>query len=117
VQKVIDLVQCVLPITEIASGRSIIPAKARTQGGQTLHQRPWPPACAGATEKKKGEPSVCFLALEFDDLAAQAFGDGFGAGRGAKLAEQLLDVEFNRVRRDAEPARHRLVAKPGSEGG
>src|SRR5437667_6918002 len=41
---------------------------------------------------------------KFDDLPLQPLGDGFGPRAGAELSEQRFDVEFDRMRRDAEVA-------------
>src|ERR1700737_955946 len=49
---------------------------------------------------------------DFKQSLPQPFAHSVGAGDGTKLAKQRLDVEFDSVLGDAEPARRGLVAKP-----
>ena len=48
--------------------------------------------------------------LQLDDAAAQTLGDRLGTTGGVQLGEQRLQVELHGVHRNAERARHRLVA-------
>ena len=49
---------------------------------------------------------------DFKQSLLQSLAHGIGAGHGAKLTKQRLDVEFDRVLGNAEPARRGLVIEP-----
>src|SRR6266699_6697281 len=67
-----------------------------------------------------GEPAAAAAnpgPSHLDQSPAQPLVDGFGAARGAELAEQRFDVKLDGVLGNPEPSRHRLVAGPVADGG
>src|SRR6266481_6637126 len=57
-------------------------------------------------------PAVAYSGSDLKQSLPQSLAHGVGAADGTKLAKQRLDVEFDGMLGDAEPARRGLVAEP-----
>ena len=117
-----------LRIEDIPSGGMILPMSAAYPtltppgpAGRWLIDRMKP--CAAKPKTKYNSQSLTVkasfgalwpiggggLQLYRASVSVPAFGDSFGAGPDAKLPEDRLNMKFDRVKRNIEPSRNRLV--------